>query len=40
VPAIPDPGWVERLGRTIDVAGRGLPYMLGLRRPRRIASEP
>lgn len=40
VPAIPDPGWVERLGRTIDVAGRGLPYMLGLRRPRRIVSEP
>ncbi len=40
MPAIPDPGWVERLARTVDVAGRGLPFMLGLRRPRRIASEP
>ena len=27
-----------RLGRTLDVVGRGLPYMLGLRRPRRTAS--
>ena len=40
MPAIPDPGWVGRLARTVDVAGRGLPFMLGLRRPRRIATEP
>src|ERR671935_2885668 len=31
LPPMPDPGWLGRLGRTIDVAGRGLPYMLGLR---------
>lgn len=39
-PPIPDLGWLERLSRTVDVAGRGLPYMLGLRRLRRVASEP
>jgi hypothetical protein len=38
LPPLPDPGWLERLGRTVDVAGRGLPYMLGLRRTRRVAS--
>ena len=38
-PPIPDPGWLERLARTVDVAGRGVPYMLGLRRPRRVAPE-
>jgi Protein of unknown function (DUF2652) len=38
LPAMPDPRWLERLGRTVDVAGRGLPYMLGLRRRRRVAS--
>src|SRR4051812_3377952 len=37
-PPLPDPGWLPRLGRTVDVAGRGLPYMLGLRRRRRVAS--
>jgi hypothetical protein len=37
-PAMPDPRLLERLGRTVDVAGRGLPYMLGLRRRRRLAS--
>jgi hypothetical protein len=37
-PPIPDPGWLERLARTVDVAGRGVPYMLGLRRLRRVAS--
>jgi len=36
-PAMPDPRLLERLGRTVDVAGRGLPYMLGLRRRRRVA---
>jgi hypothetical protein len=37
-PPLPDPNWLGRLGRTLDVAGRGLPYMLGLRRQRRTAS--
>jgi hypothetical protein len=35
LPPLPDPGPLTRLGRTLDVAGRGLPYMLGLRRTRR-----
>ena len=38
LPPLPDPSWLERLGRTVDVVGRGLPYMLGLRRRRRTAS--
>jgi hypothetical protein len=37
-PPLPDPTWPGRLGRTVSVAGRGLPYMLGLRRRRRPAS--
>jgi hypothetical protein len=37
LPPLPDPSWLGRLGRTADVAGRGLPYMLGLRRTRRVA---
>jgi hypothetical protein len=37
LPALPDPPLLGRLGRTFDVAGRGLPYMLGLRRRRRTA---
>jgi hypothetical protein len=41
LPPLPDPGWVGRLGQTLDVAGRGMPYMLGLRRGRRnrVAAE-
>jgi hypothetical protein len=39
LPAMPDPRLVERLGRTLDVAGRGLPYMLGLRRRRRVVAS-
>ena len=31
------PSWRGRLGRTAYAAGAGLPYMLGLRRPRRAA---
>jgi hypothetical protein len=31
LPPLPDPRWLGRIGRTLDVAGRGLPYMLGLR---------
>ena len=39
LPQAPDPSWLERFGRTVDVAGRGLPYMLGLRRTRRVATD-
>jgi hypothetical protein len=35
VPPHPAPNWRGRLGRTAYAAGAGLPYMLGLRRPRR-----
>ena len=38
LPPLPDPSWLARLGRTLEVAGRGLPYMLGLSRRRRTAS--
>jgi hypothetical protein len=38
LPSPPDPDWPSRLGRTFDVVGRGLPYMLGLRRRRSTAS--
>jgi hypothetical protein len=38
IPPLPDPPMLGRLGQTIDVVGRGLPYMLGLRRRRRTAS--
>jgi hypothetical protein len=38
LPPLPEPSLLGRLGRTVDVAGRGLPYMLGLRRRRRAAS--
>ncbi len=38
LPPLPDPSWPGRLGTTVSVAGRGLPYMLGLRRRRRTAS--
>jgi hypothetical protein len=37
LPPLPDPPLLGRLGRTVDVVGRGLPYMLGLRRRRRTA---
>ncbi len=40
VPPLSKPGWFERLANTVDVAGRGIPYMLGLRRARRVSSEP
>ena len=38
LPPPPEPAWPSRIGRTLDVAGRGLPYMLGLRRRRRVAA--
>jgi hypothetical protein len=36
-PALPNPSLAARIGRTLAVAGSGMPYMLGLRR-RRAAS--
>jgi hypothetical protein len=38
VPPLPDPPLLRRVGRTVDVVGRGLPYMVGLRRRRRVAT--
>jgi hypothetical protein len=38
-PPLPKPSWLGRLGSTFDVAGRGLPYMLGLRRPRAASAS-
>jgi hypothetical protein len=38
LPPLPDPSLLERVGRTIAVAGSGLPHMLGLRRRRHVAS--
>jgi hypothetical protein len=37
-PPVADPSLFGRLGKTFAVAGSGLPYMLGLRRRRRIAA--
>ena len=34
----PDPSSLGRFGKTVGLVGRGLPYMLGLRRPRHSAS--
>jgi hypothetical protein len=39
LPPLPDPTWGKRIARTLDVAGRGMPYMLGLKRRRRVAQE-
>jgi hypothetical protein len=38
LPPLPAPSLVGRIGRTLGVAGAGLPYMLGLRRGRRTVS--
>jgi len=38
VPPPPDPSWFGRVGGTVGLVGRGLPYMLGVRRRRRTAS--
>jgi Protein of unknown function (DUF2652) len=35
LPPVPDPSWLRRFGGTVGIVGRGLPYMLRLRRPRR-----
>jgi len=34
LPPLPEPSWGQRIGRTLAVAGTGLPYMVGLRRRR------
>jgi Protein of unknown function (DUF2652) len=39
LPPVPDPSWLGRLGRTVALAGRGLPYMLGLRRHRTASAH-
>lgn len=38
LPSPPPPSWQGRLGRTVAAVGKGLPYMLGLRRLRHAAS--
>jgi Protein of unknown function (DUF2652) len=38
LPPASDPSWLRRLARTVGLLGRGLPYMLGLRRRR--STEP
>ena len=37
LPALPEPTWRGRLGRTFAAAGLGMPYLLGLRRRRALA---
>jgi hypothetical protein len=37
LPPLPEPSVLGRVGRTLAVAGSGMPYMLGLRRRRRTA---
>jgi hypothetical protein len=39
LPPLPVPTLLGRVGRTLAVASSGMPYMLGLRRRRRIASD-
>ena len=38
LPPLPDPPLLKRLGRTLSIAGSGLPGMLGLRRRRTAAA--
>jgi Protein of unknown function (DUF2652) len=38
LPTLPDPSPLGRVGRTVGLVGRGLPYMVGLRRRRRTAA--
>ena len=38
LPPLPDPSLLGRVGRTLAVAGSGMPYMLGLRRRRTAAA--
>jgi hypothetical protein len=38
LPPLTAPSWRGRIGRTFAAAGLGLPYMLGMRRSRRVTS--
>ena len=40
LPPVPDPSWLQRLGGTVGIVGRGVPYMFRIRRPRRAAPAP
>jgi hypothetical protein len=40
LPPVPDPSWLRRFGGTVGILGRGLPYMLHVRRPRRAVAAP
>jgi hypothetical protein len=40
LPTLPVPSPLGRLGRTTGLVGRGLPYMVGLRRRRHTAAAP
>lgn len=35
LPPLPKPTWGQRIANTFSAVGKGLPYMLGFRRPRR-----
>lgn len=35
LPPIPKPTWGRRIANTFSAVGRGLPYMLGMKRPRK-----
>jgi hypothetical protein len=37
--SVPDPSWPRRIGGTVGMVGRGLPYILRLRRPRPTPSS-
>ena len=40
LPPVPDPSWLQRLGGTVGIVGRGVPYMFRIRRPRPAAPAP
>ena len=40
LPPIPDPSWLRRFGGTVGILGKGLPYMLRVRRPGPAAPAP
>ena len=37
---VPDPSWLQRLGGTVGMLVRSVPYVLRVRRPRRAAPAP
>ena len=40
LPPVPDPSLLQRLGGTVGILVRSVPYMLRIRRPRRAAPAP